>query len=346
MTPFRLLAMATMAVAFPFASMAETESPTIVLEEAGALCDKLAGHADDPDFAGVAVSFDDIDAATAEPACRQAIADHPDERRFLFQLARVLRKKGDPAAALSYYRQAADRGSTAALVGIGLMHEDGDGIAQDYLKAADHYRQAMDAGSTVAIGNLAYLYDRGELGGNGPGEALKLYERQIAAGDNYGLIDLGNLYLWGRGAEKNESKAEELFRRAIADGDVDIAASGKNMLAWMWATTNRNLVEAEALASAAVEYDPEEPAFLDTLAWVKHRLGRDAEAVLDAEKAVELEPDDAGYLNRLGDIRAALSEMDKAKAAWRRALEAPAPNPQDEPDWDAAAVRGKLDGAN
>lgn len=342
----RILILGVAIVAFPLASMAETQSSTVVREEAGALCDKLAGNPDDPDFDGVGVAFDDIDAATAEPACRQAIAAHPDERRYLFQLARVLRKKADPAAALSYYRQAADKGSTAALVGIGLMHEDGDGVAQDYAKAADFYRQAMDAGSAVAIGNLAYLYDHGHLGENGAAEALKLYERQIAAGDNYGLTDLGSLYQWGRGTAKDEKKAEELFRRAIADEDADISANGKNMLAWMLATTNRNLAEAETLASAAVAYDPEEAAYLDTLAWVKHRLGRDAEAVIDAEKALALVPDDAGYLKRLGDIRAALGEMEKAKEAWRKALEVPAPGAYEEPDWDAAAIQGKIDAAN
>ena len=194
-----------------------------------------------------------------------------------------------------------------------------------------------------AITNLAYLYDSGRLGENGAAEALKLYEKQVAAGDNYGLIDLANLYQWGRGAAKDEAKAEALLRQAILDQDPDISASAKNQLAWLFAVINRNLAEAEALADAAVAFDEDEPAYYDTRAWVKHRQGRDAEAVVDAEKAVELDAETSGYYKRLGDIRAALGETDKAKAAWQKALALPAPTPYEEPDWDVAAIRKKID---
>jgi hypothetical protein len=86
-------------------------------------------------------------------------------------------------------------------------------------------------------------------------EAMKLYESQVAAGNNYGLIDLSNLYQWGRGTAKDEAKAEALLRQAILDPDPDISVSAKNQLAWLFAVTNRNLAEAEALAEAAIAFD-------------------------------------------------------------------------------------------
>jgi len=227
------------ALACPAVALAGADAPTLGRPNAGALCDRLAGDADDADFGGDGVPDDDLDAKTAEAACREAVDAHPGERRYLTELARAVRKGSDGSAALPFYRKAADLGSAHALFAMGSIYESGDGLDQDFARAADDYRQAMAAGSVVAIASLAYLYDSGELGPNGAVEALGLYEKQIAAGDNYGLIALGCLYEWGRGTARDERKAEATFRQAIADADPDLSAYGKNALAWMWAVDGR-----------------------------------------------------------------------------------------------------------
>ena len=101
--------------------------------------------------------------------------------------------------------------------------------------------------------------------------------------------------------------------------------------------------EAEDLAVAAVAYDGKDPYYLDTLALVKHRLGRDRDAAVDAEKAIAMDSETPGFYLRLGDIRAALGETAAARAAWQKALSLDPPNAYLEPTWDAAAIRKTLD---
>ena len=348
----RRLFVLAVAAALPFAALAKDAPETDAAADPGVLCDSLAGYAADADFTGTGVTYDDLDAAKAEPACRAAVAAHPGERRYYFQLARALLKNGSTDAAVAAYEKAADMGSIAALVdGLGLIYENGDGVEQDYQKAATYYRRAIDAGSTDALGYLAYLYDFGLLGDNGVVEAKKLYERQIElTNDAYALTNLGFLYQGGRpGVEKDLAKAEALMRQGAASDDADAAAYARNSLAFLFAGLGRNLDEADALATDAIaavadsDDDVNHAAYLDTRAFVRHVAGRDAEALIDAEAAVALDPEASEYLNRLGDIYLALGRKDEARAAWQQVLTMEPPNPYYEVPWTPAEVQKKLD---
>ena len=317
-------------------------------ERSGPDCDRLAGHPDDPDLHGAGVIFESIDVTAAEPACRAAHDERPDERRYLFELGRVLRKKGAFAAAIPLYRQAVDKGSTAALLGLGLMYENGDeGVELDYEKAASLYRQAIDGGSTMAFGYLADLYNQGNLGDPDPAKAIELYRKGADAGDDSALNSLGVLYQWGRGVPKDAKEAEALFRRAMASSHADVAAEAKHALAWLWMKTGVNIADAGKLAAEAVaEARADDPGtkgrYRDGLAWAKHLAHADAEAVVEEQAAIDSDPENPTYRDRLGDIFAALGENAKAKAAWQKALSLPAPSRIDEPDWDPLTIRKKI----
>jgi tetratricopeptide (TPR) repeat protein len=89
-----------------------------------------------------------------------------------------------------------------------------------------------------------------------------------------------------------------------------------------------NLDQALGMIREAVVAEPENAAYLDSLAWVLHRLGRSEEALPHMEKAAKLLEDDpdSTVLDHLGDILAALKRFPEAKEHWRRALELdPAP---------------------
>jgi tetratricopeptide (TPR) repeat protein len=64
----------------------------------------------------------------------------------------------------------------------------------------------------------------------------------------------------------------------------------KNDLAWLLARSGRQLQEAHRLATEAVNAAPDVPAYLDTLAEVKFRLGDVQEAIRLEEKAISLDP--------------------------------------------------------
>src|SRR5690606_23863994 len=108
---------------------------------------------------------------------------------------------------------------------------------------------------------------------------------------------------------------------------------------------NINLAEADTLIGEAVAAYPDEPAYQDTLAWVRYRQGRLDEALAASLKASELDSEDPGYAARLGDIYAAKGDMAKAKAAWEKAVALPPPDAYHEPDWNADAIRKKIAGA-
>jgi tetratricopeptide (TPR) repeat protein len=95
-----------------------------------------------------------------------------------------------------------------------------------------------------------------------------------------------------------------------------------NYLGYMWAERGTNLVRARNMIERALKADPTNAAYLDSLGWVLFKQG-DAKAALEPiRKAVELnEEPDATLYDHLGDIYAALNQRDKAREAWRKALE-------------------------
>ena len=68
----------------------------------------------------------------------------------------------DYAAAVSWYRKAADQRYAAAQTNLGRMYENGQSVPQDYLAAVSLYRKAADQGSAIAQFNLALMYNSGQ----------------------------------------------------------------------------------------------------------------------------------------------------------------------------------------
>jgi len=123
-------------------------------------------------------------------------------------------------------------------------------------------------------------------------------------------------------------------------GDVDAAvAAARDALAWapaepnalnflgyMLADHNRDLTRAEALIRQAVELDPDNGAYIDSLGWVYYRLGRLDEARTQLERAVLLTRGDPVVLEHLGDVYRDLRLLDMARDQYRRSLSADSSN--------------------
>jgi len=123
-------------------------------------------------------------------------------------------------------------------------------------------------------------------------------------------------------------------------GDVDAAvAAARDALAWapnqpnalnflgyMLADHNRDLSRAESLIRQAVELDPDNGAYIDSLGWVYYRLGRLDEARTQLERAVELTRGDPVVLEHLGDVYRDLRLLDMARDQYRRSLSADSSN--------------------
>lgn len=64
--------------------------------------------------------------------------------------------------AVFWYEKAAAQGSSAAQYNLGVLYENGRGTAVDFAKANDMYRKASIQGDPLAVGNLGMLYIRGD----------------------------------------------------------------------------------------------------------------------------------------------------------------------------------------
>ena len=96
--------------------------------------------------------------------------------------------------------------------------------------------------------------------------------------------------------------------------------SALNFLGYSMADRNQNLPAAEDMIQRALHARPNDGAIVDSLGWVKLRLGDAHEALRLLEKAAELEPEDASITGHLGDAYWTVGRHLEAEEQWRRAL--------------------------
>jgi len=134
-------------------------------------------------------------------------------------------------------------------------------------------------------------------------------------------------FLLGAAQERagNRPDAESTFAGLLAEQPDFHPAL--NYLGYMWIETGQNLERAMDLVQKAVELDPDNGAYIDSLGWGYYQLGRFDEARDALERAARLIQDATVY-EHLGDVYAALGEEDSARRAYRRAMELEADDPE------------------
>jgi tetratricopeptide (TPR) repeat protein len=133
--------------------------------------------------------------------------------------------------------------------------------------------------------------------------------------------DAGLAYEQAMLAEKLNRPAdmERLLRKVIADfPDYHHAY---NALGYLLADRNQRLPEARTLVTKALEFAPNDPFIVDSLAWVEFRSGNLAEARRLLEKAYGMRPDPE-IAAHLGEVLWALGLKDEATSIWRTAQQA------------------------
>jgi len=115
-------------------------------------------------------------------------------------------------------------------------------------------------------------------------------------------------------------KAADLLRKSIALDPAN-SAEACNYLGYMWADHNMNLDEAEAMIKRALEIEPNNPSYLDSLGWVQFRKGKFDEGLnnlLSAAKTADHE--DPVIFEHIGDAYFKLNRTSEALASWQKAL--------------------------
>ncbi|MFL9823296.1 tetratricopeptide repeat protein [Rhodoplanes sp. SY1] len=182
------------------------------------LCDRIAADPSDPDKPADVKGVAEIaagDVATAIRFCKVAAAG---SRRAQYGLGRAYAANRQPAEAAAAFRRAADKGSTAAMVELGLLYATGTGMPKNEDQARKLFEKAAEAGNPRGVTNLAAL--SGGAGASGaaadPARQRALLARAAEAGNPEAQYQLGLLLAAGTGGGKDATGARALFEKAAA----------------------------------------------------------------------------------------------------------------------------------
>ncbi|MEP7071004.1 MAG: tetratricopeptide repeat protein [Verrucomicrobiota bacterium] len=156
-----------------------------------------------------------------------------------------------------------------------------------------------------------------------PKEAVIAFEESLNEAQNADAEFLKPRFYVDYGAAAEQAglydKAAELFRKAIAL-DPPNAAEPYNDLGYMWAEQNLHLDEAEDAVKHALQLDPTNGAYLDSLGWVQYRQGKYDQALETLQRAIRnLSREDAVLFDHLGETYAKLQRLPEAMQAWQKA---------------------------
>ena len=196
------------ALAMPLA--AHAQSADLVL------CDRVAADPSDPDKPADVKGVSEVaasDVATAIKFCKQAA---PSSRRAMFALGRAYAANRQTAEAIAAWRKAADKGSSAAMVELGVLYGTGSGgIAKDEAQARKLFEKAAQAGNPRGVSNLAALGSAGGAAPADPAQARVLLGR-AAETNAEAQYQLGLMLANGNGGEKDDAAARAMFEKAAA----------------------------------------------------------------------------------------------------------------------------------
>ena len=180
------------------------------------LCDRLAADPSDPDkpadVKGVsAIAPGDI--ATAIKFCKIASAS---SRRAMYELGRAYLANNQQAEAQSALRRAVDKGSSSAMVELGVMYGTGNGVARDEAQARKLFERAAEAGNPRGVSNLAAV--SGPAGVSADPTRSRSLLAKAAETNAEAQYQLGMMMADGVGGPKDEVAARGLFEKAAAQG--------------------------------------------------------------------------------------------------------------------------------
>ncbi len=200
-----LAVIAVVAVALP--RLAFAQSADLVL------CDRVAADPADPDKPADVRGVSDIaasDIATAIKYCKVAANG---SRRAMYQLGRAYAANRQTPEAIAAWRKASDKGSTSAMVELGVVYGTGAGVARDEAQARKLFERAAEAGNPRGVSNLAAL-GGGSAAAN-PARARELLSK-AAETNAEAQYQLGMMLAEGNGGNKDDVAARALFEKAAA----------------------------------------------------------------------------------------------------------------------------------
>lgn len=241
---------------------------------------------------------------------------HPDDAYSRFYIGRIYLENRDYKKAMAEITEALliNPDFIELWVYLGFIAID----TRDYDLARSAFHEAAYRGGDLV--QLYYLLGvTHEMQGNET-EAHRYY-RKVLTVDPHDIPSLDALaHLLERVGLKND--AFRVFTKII---ELDTTnATALNYVGYTLAEKNDSLEYALSLIDRALRSDSHNAYFLDSRGWVFYKMGRFEDALFELQRASDI-TDDAVILEHLGDAYLQLYEPDRARAAYRKALDM-APN--------------------
>ena len=118
--------------------------------------------------------------------------------------------------AAEYFQKAVLQGSVKAQNDLGVMYEEGKGVKQDYSKAVELYLKAAQQDYAYAQNNLGALFEKGKGVKQDYGKAFEWYRKAALQKHADAQYNLGMMYKNGKGVTKDSDEAIKWLRKAAA----------------------------------------------------------------------------------------------------------------------------------
>lgn len=222
------------------------------------------------------------DFARAESEAKRAVAEFQDDEMLASLLASVLADRGKTKEAIKVVERAS-KGSASGIDRLLTM-------ARIYQKG----RQFDKAEERIKAAN----------------ELADSDEARIAV-----LFAFGSLYEQAKRFEMSEASFRELLEISPDN------AGALNYLGYMFADRGVNLDEAHDLVQRALDLEPDNGAYLDSLGWVYYRQDKLELAAKYIERSLKQYEDDPVVHTHLGDVYYKQGRIADAKQHWSRGLQ-------------------------
>lgn len=152
-------------------------------------------------------------------------------------------RAGDLATALAEWKPLANNGHPEAQYSLGIMYENGEGVAKDPVEAAKWYRKAAEQGHASAQFKLVLLYASGEGVAHDMAEAAKWCRKAAEQRHVMAQLQLGIMYANGFGVDKDRAEAVTWYRKAAEQGDAGAQFNLAGMY-WRGDGVKRDIIRA------------------------------------------------------------------------------------------------------
>lgn len=244
--------------------------------------------------------------------------DNPELARIL---ADINLRSNKPEQALMYYRKAIELDPNDYRKYLGLFFAASpkfapDGVAHIEMPAEEAAGYLRSAGLLIEKDDFDghYLVGMCYLSMDSL-ETAKPYLQQalsIKPDDEGALLNLANIAERTGYFEEAEGFLELLHAKKPDDPTIC------NFYGYLLAEMGKELDRAENLILKALEKEPANGYYIDSLGWVYYQRGEYDRAVAELERAVKLVEDDPVILEHLGDAYRALKRFQEALTAYRR----------------------------